>query len=133
MINDPQERAVYVMERMELRGHRFHVASRETLRRAARRLSRSFNVHVPVLKFKRLSRYGVWEDDVITLDDERGMNYLTLAHEMAHHVVFNRCGHRAQDHGATFVRAYAQALEVLRIMPVASMRALCRKYLIRIA
>lgn len=133
MTSDPQGRAVYVMERRELRGHYRHTVDRDDLRRALRRLARSFDTTVPPLNTARLSRYGVWEDGVITLDSERGCNYLTLAHEMAHHVTYERHGYRVQDHGPTFVRVYAQALDILRVVPFAGMRAICRKYRVRIA
>lgn len=62
-----------------------------------------------------------------------GRNLATLAHEFAHHIAFCRHGNRPQDHGPLFVLYYAQCLSSLRLVPVAGMRAACKRWKVRMA
>lgn len=134
--DDPQRDLVYAMELRELSGHGVHRVAWGDLKRVAAMVSRRFGVVQPVLRSKRMTRYG-WYDSVpspvIVLDSERGRNYLTLAHELAHHVIASRHGLRAQDHGPSWVKVYAQILHALRLVPIAGTRAICRQYKVKIA
>lgn len=120
------------MERCELRGHDYHVLKRKYLLFAARRICRTYSVPHVRLAFADLPNCGSYLPGVITLDRASGRNLLNLAHELAHHVVAYRHPH-AQDHGPRWMRYYAEVADILRIVPLAGMLALCRKYNLGVA
>lgn len=137
MDKDPQRELVYAMERRELRGHSLHRARLKHLRATMNRYCRKAGVKPPTLKVRRNSRYGELDVDFdpprLTLEPTCGVNYKTLAHELAHHIVWMKYGNRAQDHGPVWVKTWIRLLHCFRIVPEAGMRAICRQYGIKIA
>lgn len=125
------------METRELRGHYRHKVSAKLLRKSMLRVCRKLGITPPTLKFRRLPRCGVLDSDFdpprLTLDKEFGRNFLLLAHELAHHIVWTKYGSRAQDHGPTWVKIYIRILHCLRVIPEVGMRAVCRQYGIKAA
>lgn len=136
MAADPQKQAVYTMERRELGGHYRHTVKLKPLRRTVRRLCRLYDVpplRVSVRRERGCDAIYYHLDGYVLLDPKVGRNYATVAHELAHHIAWHRHGHRAQDHGPTWVRYFAQVLHSMRLVPLAGMRAVCRKHKIRMA
>jgi len=131
--HDPQQAAVYLMEKRALRGHFRHKCTLTLLRRWARRLCRLHQVP-PVTVIVRAERgFGAsYLNNRITLDPKCGRNMLSFAHELAHHVVAHRHPY-AQDHGVTFMKWYACLLDHMRVLPLVGMLAICREYGIAIA
>lgn len=126
--NDPQQLRVYEMERAELAGHSYHVAPLKVLRRHARLLSKAYGVPTPKVYVRsEVGSSGSYDGTKILLDPDEGKNLCTLAHEMAHHIVWHWYP-RAQDHGPTFMGIYADLLHMLRLVPIEGMRAICAKW-----
>jgi len=133
-VKDPQAERVYRMESEELSGHCRSVCDDATLKRFLRQGCAIYEVPVPQL-VEGGRKLGGWYDSItcsIGLNPDCGRNLLTLAHELAHHVVTVKWP-RAQDHGATFVRVYAELLDLMRLVPIAGMRQICRRYGVRMA
>lgn len=132
---DPQKQDVYRMEHREFRGVWKHVDQPlRYLRKMSDQVCDMYSVPRIPVEFGKV-RGGSAEYIVgsqITLD-EKGQQLFTLAHELAHHIVWCRYGHRAQDHGPMFVFVYAQVLSSLRIVPMAGMRAACRRNGVKMA
>jgi hypothetical protein len=129
--DDPQRRMVYHMEWREFIGNLRHTISCKDLRRATRKLAKAFSVPAPKLVFREeRGCRAVYEptSNTLKLGREHARNFYTLAHEFAHLVIWVRCGDRAQDHGPSWVTAYAQCLHVLRLMPPEAFFVVCRKY-----
>lgn len=128
---DPQQRLVRLMEKREFIGHEQHTITLKHLRRHLRRLSKLFNVPRPKLRVSEnhglVAAYD-YDTGTIELGKRAGKNLFTLAHEFAHHYVWVRCGDKAQEHGPTWVRAYARALHIVRVMPFESFLFVCRKW-----
>lgn len=126
------------MERMELRGlYRYgtHTPLKQ-LRRAARLVARLYGVPRCSVFVRRLHGYRAvywWPPRKPSIQISPGfVNLATVAHELAHHVVLHRY-RRAQDHGPRFVRVYAEILEILRLVPLAGMKAICKKHGVKMA
>jgi hypothetical protein len=132
---DPQQSAFFLMEKYELRGNYYGTYKLKKLQSYARLLARCYGVPNVRISIKKRRGYGGLynTDGFIILDPKSGRNLATLAHEFAHHIVWVRHGNRAQDHGPTFVKYFAQCMSSVRLMPVASMRVICRRYGVRIA
>lgn len=129
--DDPQKRMVYHMEWHAFVGNLRHTISCKDLRRARGKLAKAFSVLPPSLVFAQERGCRAVYDpatNTIKLGRAHARNLYTLAHEFAHYVVWARCGDRAQDHGPSWVTAYAHCLHVLRLMPPEAFFAVCRKY-----
>lgn len=128
MSDDPQRERVYAMEKAELTGHSYQSAPLKVLRRHARLLALAYDVPVPKVRVRaEPGQSGSYDGETIVLDPDEGKNLCTLAHEMAHHIVWHWYP-RAQDHGPTFMGIYADLLHMLRLVPIEGMRALCAKW-----
>lgn len=123
---------VYVMERRELSGHQWHTYPRKRLYRAIRKICRLYNVPRVRLRYAALPHCGEYLDGIVWLERKAGRNLLILAHELAHHIVAHRHP-RAQDHGPRWLRYYIEILDILRLIPLEGMLALCRKYNLGVA
>lgn len=123
------------METRELRGHYRHKVPMKLLRRSMKSVCRKLGIKPPTLKARGIPRCGELDSDRarLTLDKDFGRNFLVLAHELAHHIVWVRHGDRAQDHGPTWVKTYIRILHCLRVIPETGMRAVCRQYGITVA
>jgi hypothetical protein len=134
--SDPQKELVFLMEKHELRGHYHGVYKLKKLQSYARMLAKVYDVP-PVTIVARNVRglAGEYNPNTygIKLWPKHGKNPAVLAHEFAHHIAWVRHGHRVQDHGPTFVKYFAQCMSSLRLMPVASMRVMCKRYGVRMA
>lgn len=119
------------MEKREFAGHELQTMTLKLLRKQVRVLSKSFGVSRPKLRISEnrglVAAYN-YDTGTIELGRQAGKNSLTLAHEFAHHYVWVRCGDSAQEHGPTWVRSYASALHVARLMPIESFLFVCRKW-----
>lgn len=125
---DPQKPLVYAMEDEEFRGHCRHRLPLKLVRRYARRLCRIFDVpQVSIRVYRVRGHGGQCSDGQIQLDPKCGMNGLTLAHELAHHVCDVKHP-RAQAHGPLFAAYYGALLSALRLVPRVGFRAMCRKH-----
>lgn len=134
-IDDPQRERVYEMEDSELRGHYAHHASRKRLKRALNALCRDAGIPKAILYVRRFkTRCGYYEpfNRIIELDSEEGANYLVLCHEFAHHATWCKSPN-ATDHGPTWMKWYAWAADTVGLVPIAGMRAVARKYKVKIA
>lgn len=136
MAGDPNKAALYRMEQREFAGVWLNVKQpMKYLRKRARAVCRLYQVpQARVLARGAPGCDAQYHDDSGTIDlCGNGRNLLSLAHELAHHIVWTRHGHRAQDHGPMFVLLYGQLLSSLRICPLAGWRAACRRHGVKIA
>lgn len=127
--DDPQQHEVYKLETEELNGHRYHKMLLRDLRKWARHTCKQFGVRPPRVMVKHNHGYiGVYlsETQTIQLDPEWGKNGLTLAHELAHHIVAVKHP-RATTHGPTWLGYYAQILDMMRLVPADGVRAVARR------
>jgi predicted SprT family Zn-dependent metalloprotease len=135
---DPQREILYNMEFSELRGHwRGTKTKLKTLHRYVRLVCRLYGLQRPTLFCRRIKGGGqavYWsEHNSIQLDPTWGRVPVVLAHELAHHVTFNKSAKVVQDHGPRFVRVYAEVLHIMRLMPMQGMKAICRKHGVKMA
>lgn len=133
---DPNKAALYRMEQREFAGLWMHVRQpMKYLQRRARAICRMYEV--PPAKIRARTEPGCdaqYHDHCDTIDlGKTGRNVLSLAHELAHHIVWKRHGNRAQDHGPMFVLVYGQLLSSLRCCPMAGWRAACKRHRVKIA
>lgn len=133
-MSDPQQAAVYKMEREELSGHLRHKMPMRALKLAAQRICSQYGV--PQVRVAAKKERGMWASYdwkcLICLHPTGGRNLCTLAHELAHHLVQYR-HQRTQDHGPTFMYYFVELLDTMRIVPRAGMLSIARKYKVRIA
>lgn len=133
-MSDPQQDKLYTMEYEELRGHCRHTLPLKKLRRWAREICTQFNVPpITIRIWKRKGYDASYETDYhgIQLDPSNGRNALTLAHELAHHLVAMK-NPRAQDHGPTYCAYYAAILDGFRLVPIAGFKAIAKKYKVKV-
>lgn len=130
---DPQQDLVYVMERIELRGHCRHTVPMKRLRRWARAACRLYGVpNVTIRVYKKRGHGGAYQDGKIQLDPKCGRNGMSLAHELAHHLTDTLTKERSQDHGPTFAYFYGALLHGMRLVPFEGYKAICKKHGIKI-
>lgn len=124
------------MEHAELSGHTEAVAPSDQLYSYLRQACTLYEVPTPSLDLTMVSDEDAGEYDpctrAIRLNNSGGRNLLMLAHELAHHIVSVKWP-KAADHGPTFVRTYAELLDLMRLVPIAGFRAICRRHKVRIA
>lgn len=135
-VADPNKAALYRMELREFSGVWRHVKQPlKYLRRRASAICRLYQVPRVRVRPGEVSagcaEYG--PDERVIVLDEKARNLITLAHELAHHIIWERHGNRAQDHGPLFVLVYGQVLSSLRCCPIAGWRAACRRYGVKMA
>jgi hypothetical protein len=137
---DPNKQAVYRMEKREFAGVWLHVKQpMKYLQRRANAVCRLYEVPTVRLRVGRVEGGCAEYDSVdrlIRIDDRHKVtarNLLTVAHELAHHIVWERHGNRAQDHGPMFVLVYGQVLSSLRLCPFAGWRAACKRHGVKMA
>lgn len=133
---DPNKAALYRLELREFAGiWRYVKQPMKYLRRRASAVCKLYQVppvRIRAGKVEGGSAEYEADDARITLDGT-ARNLITLAHELAHHIIWCRHGHRAQDHGPMFVLVYGQALSSLRCCPMPGWRAACRRHGVKIA
>jgi hypothetical protein len=137
-VTDPQARRVYAMERCEFRGHLAHRVSLKRLRAVARRVC--IQLRVPQVRVYLKRQRGVGGEYVcmegapsyVNLHPVVGVNYMSLAHELAHHVAWVKAP-RSQAHGPTWMWWYAAIMDALRIIPFDGTLAVCRRHGVAIA
>lgn len=130
---DAQAAKLYVMERIELRGHCRHKLPLRLLNRYARKFCKLYDVPmVSIRVYAVRGQGGHCDGGRIQLDPKCGMNGLTLAHELAHHIVDTKHP-RAQPHGAIFAMYYGALLHGLRLVPFEGFKAICDRHKVRIA
>lgn len=144
-MRDPQKQALYDMEAREFRAVWFRVKQPMSyLRSLARSLCKMYDVPNVALVSRRLHGHAAeydFESCRVVLNAKgdingssgNGRNVFTLAHELAHHIVWHRHGNRAQDHGPMFVLVYGQLLSSLRVLPLAGWRDACKRHSVKIA
>lgn len=122
------------MERAELSGHCRGVTTLRFMQRAMREACDIYQIPVPSVMCGTRALGGLYcpVTHRIFLHPECGHNLLTLAHELAHHVVVLSFP-RSTDHGPVWVRTYAELLDLLRLVPIAGMRAICRRHGVKMA
>lgn len=137
---DPNKAAVYRMEKREFAGVWLHVKQpMKYLQRRANAVCRMYQVPPVQLRSRKVvagcAEY-LADAREIALDPNARVtsrNLFTVAHELAHHVVWTRHGNRAQDHGPMFVLVYGQILSSLRCCPMPGWRAACRRHGVKMA
>jgi hypothetical protein len=134
---DPQAARVYEMEAEEFSGIRKHRARLVDLREFSRVFCDLAEVpRAPVIRIGPSKSDMAGQYDPATyaleLDRHEGLNGAVFAHELAHHItaVLNP---RAADHGPLFVLRYGQILDLMRLLPLAGFRSICRKHNVSIA
>ena len=134
ILADPQARKVYAMERCELRGHLRHRVSMRVLRAAARRVCIETGVPQVQVYSKRTRGCGgeYTYPDRIDLNPSVGRNFMSLAHELAHHVAWIKSPH-SHAHGPTWVWWYARIMDAMRLVPFEGTLAICRRHGVAIA
>jgi hypothetical protein len=133
--DDPQRDLVYAMEKLHFAGHCRHVLPRKMIKRWVRRVCRTYRIPQPKLAIKEPTvrgRSAECDEVGVTLHPKWGCNGLTLLHELAHWIVFNRHPY-ATDHGPTFMRVYGELLDTMRLVPFAGFRAVCVRHGIKVA
>lgn len=132
--DDPQAERVYSMEHAAFEGHYFSKVKLAKLRSVAKAVCREYDVpkiriHV---RHHNIEAGCYWYGYTsIFLESSAGMNMMILLHELAHHIVANKHP-KAQAHGPIWVRIYANLLDAKGLVPLAGMRAVCRKYKVKI-
>ena len=127
----PYPEGLKELEHTGFGAHDHHVMRVARLRKHAMEMCRQYKVPQVRLIVRTPPGGGVavyYETDrTIWLGPKRGKNLLTLAHEMAHHVVAMRHP-RARDHGPTWMRYYADMVDDLKLMPRRAFLAAAREY-----
>lgn len=137
-MNDPQRRRVYAMERREFRAHLLHCVALKALRSAARRVCTNANVpqvRVYVRAFRGSGgEYWCMADEParIYLHPKVGRNFMSLAHELAHHVAWIKSP-RSDPHGPTWMWWYAAIMDAMRLVPFEGTLAICKRHGVAIA
>lgn len=126
------------MEFREFRGQwRGTRTKLKTLLRYVRMVCRLYGLPRVTVRVQTIESKGVYRFNdrhtYIALDPAWGMNAVTLAHELAHYVTHKKFPKTRQDHGPRFVRVYAEVLHIMRLMPLAGMKAICRKHGVKMA
>jgi hypothetical protein len=131
---DPQKERVYEMEHAELAGHVRGRVTPHALHDMARQACQLYKLDSPRIEcgIKGSAGWYDYQTRTIGLSAEHGYNLLTLAHELAHYIVDQKW-QRSAPHGPTFVRTYAELLDLMRLVPIAGFRAICRRHKVRIA
>ncbi len=135
---DPQRDRLYEMEGAEFSCIRKHKAELRDLEKFTQVLCELAGVPVPklvILKHARrdfAAQYVYEPPYAIEMDPQEGVNASALAHELAHHITWI-LNPRAEDHGPLFVLRYGQLLDLMRLLPLAGFRAICRKHGVKIA
>lgn len=115
-----------------MRGHCRHRLPLRLLKLYARQLCQQYGVpNVSIRVYAVRGNGGQCDQGKIQLDPECGMNGLTLAHELAHHICDVKHP-RAQAHGPMFVFYFGCLLSSLRLLPMTAFRAICRKNSVKI-
>lgn len=134
MNKDPQKDRVYDMEHTELAGHVRGRVTPHTLHDMARQACQLYGLDTPRIEcgIKGCAGWYDYTTNTIGLSAEHGYNLLTLAHELAHYIT-HRKWPRSACHGPTWVRTYAELLDLMRLVPIAGFRAICRRHGVRMA
>lgn len=134
-MKDPQRRLVYVMEHQELRGHRWHWTKLSVLRKHTKTICKMYGLPRVGLIARRKkgegASYNPGTPGCIWLGED-GLNYCTLAHELAHYITWTRHP-KAQDHGPLWAFYYGRLLDQMRVVPLAGFKAICRRYGVKMA
>lgn len=131
---DPQAKRVYDLEGSTFRAWYNHATSIHRLRVMAKAVCEHYQVE-PVtmaLLSPRGTDRGNYDDELLSVDlcQATGRNAWTLAHELAHHVCYQKHP-LAHDHGPVWVRTFAEILEFLGIMPASAFKRIAREHKIR--
>jgi predicted SprT family Zn-dependent metalloprotease len=121
------------MEEDHLSGHCKHVVPKRILQQAANRICDTYRVPRVTLKTQVMLRYHAYcMGTEIGLNTRTGRNYLTIAHELAHHIAFTHFP-RAAAHGPVWMALYTKLASQLGVLPEEGMRAIARKHKVKIA
>ncbi len=135
MSADPQVARVYAMEHAVLAGHFHSKVKLAKLRSLAKTVCKDYQVpkiRIHVRHHKEDAGCYWYGYTSIFLESSAGMNMMILLHELAHHIVANKHP-KAHPHGPRWMRIYADLLDKNGLVPLAGMRAACRKYKVRMA
>jgi hypothetical protein len=132
--DDPQQSAVYTMERGMIGTSINTHCPREHLEAVIRHACRKYRVAVPklVLVNRKERVFGYSYDDMIELNRSwHGDNLGTLLHELAHWITdrLHEDDEAVKDnHGPEFVGIYANLLHAYMVMPLECFKLLARKH-----
>ena len=131
---DPQAMRIADMAMTLFKGHLEQNAKLSRLKAIGREVCRQHEIPFTKVRSRRLREcWGLyWEDGSIELHLNGGTSLFIFLHELAHHIVAHKHP-RSADHGPRFVRVYAELLEEYGLVPLAGMRAACRKFKVRMA
>lgn len=136
--SDPQQYRVYRMEVEAIGARRYMRLTRPVIRQLVASISRNYHIPQPGLVWENLGRWAAeWRPDgSIAFNTHKGnaRDFLTVTHEMAHHLHFHLAGDRnetQEGHGPEFMACHMSILDTCRMIPVVAMRAICDDYKIR--
>lgn len=127
--DDPQAESLYQMERDFLNGHTLHVVPLAVLQRAARYVCREWGLPSVSVKSKTFRDYHAvcdMDDRIISIHPKTGCNALTLAHELAHYLVYCTAP-RAQFHGPLWLAVYCYVAAQFGLGSVGAFRLTARE------
>ena len=135
---DPQRQELYAAEKA-LRGLSTAEWGRREIKAKVRSWSRKFAVPVPDVVFAPLRGwYGLADADpdrlTFATDQKGGRSPLTVAHEFAHHVMWQRDPDEVYAaHGPEFVAVMGTVLDLAGIFPRAGWEEACDRYGVKYA
>lgn len=126
------------MEVEAIGARRYMRLPRNVIRQLVASISRNYHIPPPALVWENLGRWAAeWRPDgSIAFNTHKGnaRDFLTVTHEMAHHLHFHLAGERGnsqEGHGPQFMACHMSILDTCRMIPVIAMRAICAAYKIR--
>ncbi len=120
---DPQRHKVYDMERTMVGACVDTTMELPTLRQIVRHACREWGLIAPKLLLKSEDNtmvFGMYYHELNTICLNHcfhGANIGVLLHELAHHIIWRRHGHDAEDHGKEFVAVYRYLLNRYNVIP----------------
>lgn len=126
------------MEVEAIGARRYMRLPRATIRQLVASISKNYGVPQPKLVWENLGKWAAeWRPNgSIAFNTHKGnaRDFLTVTHEMAHHVHFCLAGENSAEqegHGPEFMACHMSILDTCRMIPVIAMRVICNQYKIR--
>lgn len=129
---DPQLELVYAWEDSWW-GWNKSLISFDESQRWIKLACRAFEVHAPSVTrhYTRALSWSIPQYNIISMQNDGGLNIPISLHEASHHIVWHRYGDKAHDHGPTFVGVYLRLLEKAKVASPEALRSSLKKFNVR--